>query len=61
MSGTSMASPLVAGVAATLWSACPTCTKNDIVRQLLDTYSTKDAVTGLPANTTNKLLFSRFA
>jgi len=56
-----MATPHVAGVAASLWSACPTCTKDDIITQLRDTYSTKGALTGIPTGTANRLLFSRFS
>jgi cerevisin len=61
LSGTSMAAPLVSGVAASLWSACPSCSKDDILKQLLDTYATEGVLTGIPAGTPNKLVFSRFA
>jgi hypothetical protein len=54
------ATPHVAGVVASVWSACITCTKDQIISQVRDLYSTKDVITGLPAGTGNRLVYSRF-
>jgi subtilisin family serine protease len=56
LSGTSMASPHVAGTAAVLLSQQPTLTPAQVSAQLLDD-STPGAVTGVTGATANRLLF----
>jgi len=55
-SGTSMASPHVAGAAAVYVGLNPSASVAQ-VSQFLDEQSTKDVITGLPAATVNKLLY----
>jgi subtilisin family serine protease len=57
-SGTSMASPHVAGVVANMLGNAPTLTPAQVVTQLVAT-ATKAALTGLPAGTTNALLYQQ--
>jgi subtilisin family serine protease len=54
--GTSMATPHVAGVAARLKQMLPDATPTEIHQTIVD-LSTPDVITGLPANTANRLLF----
>lgn len=55
MSGTSMASPHVAGAAARILQEWPNLTPAEVATKL-DEYSSKDVITGAPAGTPNKLL-----
>ena len=56
MSGTSMASPHVAGAAAILKAAYGEQPASTIL-SLLSGYSTKSAISGVPSDTPNRLLF----
>lgn len=57
MSGTSMASPMVAGVAALYLEGHPGATPADVVNAL-KVFSSKDVVTNTDATTTNDLIYS---
>jgi serine protease len=59
LSGTSMATPHVAGVAAVYRSYNPTKTATQVRDFLVDQISTINAISGLDANTPNRLLYSR--
>jgi subtilisin family serine protease len=56
LSGTSMASPHIAGIAARAWQFAPTSGRSGIVRKVKN-QATVGAVTGVPAGTVNKLAF----
>jgi len=56
--GTSMASPHVAGVVANMLGNAPSMTPAQVAAQLITT-ATKASVTGLPAGTTNALLYQQ--
>ena len=58
-SGTSMAAPHVAGVAALFLEKNQEATPDEVAEKLL-AESTKDSLSGLQGNSTNKLLFSLF-
>lgn len=57
MSGTSMASPMVAGVSALYLQSHPTATPADVDRDL-KAFSTKNVVSGTDSSTTNNLVYS---
>ena len=59
ISGTSMASPHVAGAAALYLSANPTASVTDVTNALI-TNATTAAISGVPAGTPNKLLYIGF-
>jgi len=59
ISGTSMASPHVAGAAALYLSANPTASVTDVTNALI-TNATSNAISGVPAGTPNKLLYVGF-
>ena len=59
ISGTSMASPHVAGAAALYLSANPGATVTDVTNALV-TNATANAISGVPAGTPNKLLYVGF-
>jgi hypothetical protein len=56
ISGTSMASPHVAGGAAVYLGLNPSASVAQVT-QFLDAQATRDAISGLPANTVNELLY----
>jgi subtilisin family serine protease len=56
ISGTSMASPHIAGIAARAWAWDPSSTPNRVVRQVRR-QATGGVVTGVPGGTPNKLAF----
>jgi len=58
-SGTSMASPLVAGVAALVLENNPTLSPTDVL-ELMITNSVEDIITGVPVGTPNRMVFSTF-
>ncbi len=59
ISGTSMASPHVAGAAALYLSANPTASVTDVTNALI-TNATSSAISGVPPGTPNKLLYVGF-
>jgi len=59
ISGTSMASPHVAGAAALYLSANPTASVTDVTNALI-TNATSNAISSVPAGTPNKLLYVGF-
>lgn len=60
ISGTSMATPHVAGVVAQIWSAFPSYTPSQVLN-LLITSSTKNVITRMRTRSTpNRLLYGRF-
>ena len=59
ISGTSMASPHVAGAAALYLSAKPNASVTDVTNALI-TNATSSAISGVPAGTPNKLLYVGF-
>jgi hypothetical protein len=59
ISGTSMATPHVAGVAAAYRSYNPLKTPNEVRNYLVDTISTVNSISNLDASSPNKVIFSR--
>jgi len=57
ISGTSMAAPHVAGAAALYLSAHPTASVKKVTKAL-KSIATKDTITGIPAGTVNKMLYT---
>ncbi|RWS22385.1 hypothetical protein B4U80_14039 [Leptotrombidium deliense] len=55
LSGTSMATPLVAGWAAILKSSNPSYTSGQLREKLIE-YSVKDAIKNLPPSTVNRFI-----
>lgn len=59
ISGTSMATPAVAGVAALIWGANPSWTGAQVV-QRLRAVATQGVIAGVPAGTLNAFAYNRF-
>jgi cerevisin len=56
MSGTSMATPIVAGIAATVWSHQPKLKPRDVLNKLVYSTSLKNILRDIPSNTANRLV-----